>query len=1464
MKIKYEQQVAQLLQTIVNSAQNKVGILGSIINDTLGYRYLEQYLKGNLEQYAEKILLEQINSNPVSKSSDQPLDDDHLGDAVLLLLQELQIDDDGLSIKTPEYLYNLLDVFAHFKNYELFCGMIEKFAFEILLMEEFYKVIVIMNNFESHKTKFFNILIAQIQQHRISELAANISSIISSFEMMENDLNKYSEHNEDLIILKMKTVAIISNLYVLKVRSTKITEPVDEERSKILHYCNESRKYLKNKVFEMKINNDLGFYVIATYSAFCHSIRIEFGGNKISNSDNMKKAIEEMNDFLILLETAEQKMSLYLLKSSLSLFEAVYLETSKDEQGIDLYKAQGELSDMKQELITIPIEVSSVKNPLVKFLYSWDKFNIHLRLYRTNFILLNYKKRKQSFDISFSLLNELFQDFLRENGDIQAIFDLSHEFSKKPPLFSDIDGCMFVYNKLIFFGKFYVLFKKYIKTVTDEIHQIQTTISLDDIQQKTKLLKLKQQALAILRIAYQSTAKDYELSTEVSPERKCDLNKEIVNIDGELEEIKKILSELNEGKQHIIQQHSQVMDVQKSTDYYKSVFAKKLSEAESLATQHAQKQKAPQKQQVSQKQSALKQNKSNNKAQVVATTVASNTNPPKASEYKILQPAEKLWKQGKMLEAISNLEELSKKPDLSKQEIVYVFISLGDYYNASSKINLQDRPVTDILKKALNYYKKAKTTAESIKKSERNDSLKALMSFCDSYIEILNRELNINDQIYQSINEITNSESSVLISEQNSPATIAVSDSQLYRPPSDKVNQIVEAKNSESAVLSRSSSNVDSMAVLLANLKAKWSKPYVLPLPEGCQELCKLFKEKGLVINGSYLRNHLLDVDFSSNNHIDVSSSASLQDMKAILSKYRPTMLLNSVAIKIGKFNYQFRYSPHIPAYCLNDNFTINAFYYNTATGTIHALYNKAWEDIQSRILHPTWASEKKCRNNPMLILEALYLKACVPNLKLSSELETAINGQLNSLESIPANCKHMIWVKMFFNGNAANAFEVLRKYKMLQYFFPQFPSKLSNTQLFFYQLALMEFDALEPGYTFDKEILLLSIFLRESYLCYTGSNTTEFLDNAVVFKFEDKLQELLCITLGSIFPTAIYQPDFDDLPYIPVRQYLQNIDEMTAELEESIDVKTVELHKNIAKVTQELSKSVGEAKERLQKNIDEMNENLQNAYLSSNTVNIAKLINDFKCNENVDALNKALFSSKQLLISTHHIITILWYCYLIRFADFNNSLIANLLRCLVSRKNNFDERSCCIIIYTICNCDMKEKIEIDMLNYCWKQINFDTLSPEYYSLLSESWSNYIKKFPSGFMQIEQQLYNNFIALIPLLSADNIVMQFKFFHLGNPKRSTQSLHGCIANLRIKFTRSQLLELTSTVEEIRKQNNSVEHDFCKYLTDQFEAIQQQEGLQNSIPALAQINFHKTNAKPTEQVAKQTRFSLKYVT
>jgi poly(A) polymerase len=117
-------------------------------------------------------------------------------------------------------------------------------------------------------------------------------------------------------------------------------------------------------------------------------------------------------------------------------------------------------------------------------------------------------------------------------------------------------------------------------------------------------------------------------------------------------------------------------------------------------------------------------------------------------------------------------------------------------------------------------------------------------------------------------------------------------------------------------------------------------------------------------------------------------------------------------------------------------DFTVNALYYTVRKFEVHD-YVRGVQDLENRQLRMIGDPEQRYREDPVRILRAIRLAA---KLDFNIEPDTAspMRPLAHTLESIPAARLFDEVLKLFFAGNAAETYALLREHDVFRYLFPE------------------------------------------------------------------------------------------------------------------------------------------------------------------------------------------------------------------------------------------------------------------------------------------------------------------------------------------------------------------------------------------------------------------------------------------
>ncbi len=117
-------------------------------------------------------------------------------------------------------------------------------------------------------------------------------------------------------------------------------------------------------------------------------------------------------------------------------------------------------------------------------------------------------------------------------------------------------------------------------------------------------------------------------------------------------------------------------------------------------------------------------------------------------------------------------------------------------------------------------------------------------------------------------------------------------------------------------------------------------------------------------------------------------------------------------------------------------DFTVNALYYDIADFSV-VDYTDAMEDIKHRVLRLIGDPDTRYREDPVRMLRAVRFAAKL-DFRIHDDSERPLYELGHLLQDIPAARLYDELIKLFHSGQAVACFELLDKYKLLQYLFPQ------------------------------------------------------------------------------------------------------------------------------------------------------------------------------------------------------------------------------------------------------------------------------------------------------------------------------------------------------------------------------------------------------------------------------------------
>lgn len=117
-------------------------------------------------------------------------------------------------------------------------------------------------------------------------------------------------------------------------------------------------------------------------------------------------------------------------------------------------------------------------------------------------------------------------------------------------------------------------------------------------------------------------------------------------------------------------------------------------------------------------------------------------------------------------------------------------------------------------------------------------------------------------------------------------------------------------------------------------------------------------------------------------------------------------------------------------------DFTINALYYDISDFTVHS-YGGGIDDLNSRTIRLIGDPQTRYREDPVRMLRAVRFAT-----KLNMQIEEATSAPINELapllKGVPAARMYEEVLKLFFNGQAENNLNLMRKLGLFEPLFPQ------------------------------------------------------------------------------------------------------------------------------------------------------------------------------------------------------------------------------------------------------------------------------------------------------------------------------------------------------------------------------------------------------------------------------------------
>lgn len=145
----------------------------------------------------------------------------------------------------------------------------------------------------------------------------------------------------------------------------------------------------------------------------------------------------------------------------------------------------------------------------------------------------------------------------------------------------------------------------------------------------------------------------------------------------------------------------------------------------------------------------------------------------------------------------------------------------------------------------------------------------------------------------------------------------------------------------------------------------------------------------------------------------------------------------------------------------LRRDFTVNALYYNIRDFSL-VDYTGAMADLQARILRPIGNSETRFHEDPVRMLRAVRFAAKL-DFAIEHQAEESLYRLGHLLSDVPPARLFDEVLKLFHGGFAVRAFELLHRYGLFQYLFPQTETMLqeaADPALIFIRQALANTDA--------------------------------------------------------------------------------------------------------------------------------------------------------------------------------------------------------------------------------------------------------------------------------------------------------------------------------------------------------------------------------------------------------------------
>jgi len=195
-------------------------------------------------------------------------------------------------------------------------------------------------------------------------------------------------------------------------------------------------------------------------------------------------------------------------------------------------------------------------------------------------------------------------------------------------------------------------------------------------------------------------------------------------------------------------------------------------------------------------------------------------------------------------------------------------------------------------------------------------------------------------------------------------------------------------------------------------------------------------------------------------------------------------------------------------------DFTVNAMYYDIADFSV-VDYMGAMEDIRNRTLRLIGDPVTRYREDPVRMLRAIRFAAKL-DFSIHAESEQPIYELGHLLADIPAARLYDEVLKLFHSGNAAVSLELLRKYNLLQYLFPQANKALQSGDAVFEDFlnqALLSTDTrindgkpITPAFLFAA-MLWQSVKQKESEYKAEGQPAAIAMQNAMSDVLRDQVK---------------------------------------------------------------------------------------------------------------------------------------------------------------------------------------------------------------------------------------------------------------------------------------------------------------------------------------------------------------------